>query len=182
MADDKHILGLYRNGDKNQAFNLLVREYGERLYWHIRRLVVSHEDADDLLQNTYIKIWNSLDTFREDARLFTWLYRIATNEALTFLHRRQIVGFLSFEGMGAYFEKKLKQDDFFSGDQLQMALHKAISKLPPKQKVVFCMRYFEERKYEEIAEVLDTSVGSLKASYHHAYNKVVEDMKNSMGV
>ena len=182
MTDDKRIMELYRNGERNQAFNLIVREYGEQLYWHIRKLVASHEDANDLLQNTYVKAWAALDTFREDSRLYTWLYRIATNEVLTFLNRKKIIGFLSLSSHEAVLERKLAADENFNGTKVQLALQKAVAKLPPKQKVVFSMRYWEEMKYEDMAEVLDTSAGALKASYHHAYQKVVDYLKKELDV
>ncbi|MBR5736426.1 MAG: sigma-70 family RNA polymerase sigma factor [Bacteroidales bacterium] len=182
MTDDKRIMELYRSGERNQAFNLIVREYGEQLYWHIRKLVASHDDANDLLQNTYVKAWNSLETFREDSRLYTWLYRIATNEVLTFLNRKKIIGFLSLSAHEAVLERKLAADENFNGTKVQLSLQKAVAKLPPKQKVVFSMRYWEEMKYEDMAEVLDTSAGSLKASYHHAYQKVVDYLKKDLDI
>lgn len=182
MAEDKTILELYRSGEQNQAFNLLVREYGEKLYWHIRTLVLDHDDANDLLQNTYVKAWNSLETFREDAKLYTWLYRIATNEVFTFLNRKKIINFLSLSRNEATLERQLAADPNFNGDKVQMSLQKAVAKLPPKQKVVFNLRYWQEMKYEDMAEVLDSSAGSLKASYHHAYQKVVEYIKKDFDI
>ena len=181
-ADDSRILELYRSGERNQAFNLIVREYGEQLYWHIRKLVASHEDANDLLQNTSVKAWNAMDTFREDSKLYTWLYRIATNEVLTFLNRKKIIGFLSINANEAAFERKLAADENFNGTKVQLSLQKAVNKLPPKQKVVFSLRYWEEMKYEDMAEVLDTSPGALKASYHHAYQKVVDYLKKDLDI
>lgn len=181
-TDDSRILELYRSGERNQAFNLIVREYGEQLYWHIRKLVASHDDANDLLQNTYVKAWNAMDTFREDSKLYTWLYRIATNEVLTFLNRKKIIGFLSINANEAAFERKLAADENFNGTKVQLSLQKAVNKLPPKQKVVFSLRYWEEMKYEDMAEVLDTSPGALKASYHHAYQKVVDYLKKDLDI
>ena len=182
MAEDKQILELYRSGERNQAFNLLVRQYGEQLYWHIRKLVTDHDDANDLLQNTYVKAWNAIDTFREDSKLYTWLYRIATNEVLTFLNRKKIIGFLSLSSHEAVLERKLAADENFNGTKVQLSLQKAVNKLPPKQKIVFSMRYWEEMKYEDMAQVLDTSAGALKASYHHAYQKVVDYLKKDLDI
>ncbi len=178
--EDREIMELYRSGEERQAFNLIVRKYKERLYWHIRNIVCIHEDADDLLQNTFIKVWNNLDSFREDAKLYIWIYRIATNEVITFLNKKKLYTFLSFDRESATFENKLKADPTFNGDETQLALRKAINSLPPKQKSVFCMRYFGEKKYEEIAEIMNTSEGSLKASYHHAYKKVVDYLKDNI--
>lgn len=166
--NDKDILKLYREGGREEAFRLLVQTYKERLYWHIRRMVLDHDDADDCLQNTFVKAWQSLDRFRGDAQLYTWLYRIATNESITFLTKQQTRG--EYAGLEA--ARRLSSDAWFDGDQLQLALHRAIAKLPPKQKAVFNLRYFDEMPYEQIARVLETSEGALKASYHHAYEKV----------
>jgi len=179
MEDDQ-ILALYRNGDQRSAFNEIVRKYSEQLYWHIRKMVVIHDDADDILQNTLIKAWQGLPSFREDAKLFTWLYRIATNESISFLKKKRIISSLSLSDYDTKLQNSIAADDSFNGDSLQMALHQAIASLPPKQKAVFNLRYFDEMKYEEISEILDTSVGALKASYHHAYNKVLDMVKNKL--
>ena len=173
MATDREILELYREGGREEAFRLLVRSYQERLYWHIRRMVLDADDADDCLQNTFLKAWRSLENFRGDAQLYTWLYRIATNETLSFLSRQQTRG--EYAGLEA--ADRLPSDPWFDGDQVQTALHQAIAKLPPKQKAVFLLRYFEEMPYEKIAQVLETSEGALKASYHHDYGKVKAWMK-----
>ena len=175
MATDREILELYREGGREEAFRLLVRSYQERLYWHIRRMVLDADDADDCLQNTFLKAWRSLENFRGDAQLYTWLYRIATNETLSFLSRQQTRG--EYAGLEA--ADRLPSDPWFDGDQVQTALHQAIAKLPPKQKAVFLLRYFEEMPYEKIAQVLETSEGALKASYHHAYEKVKAWIKES---
>lgn len=180
--DDNEILELYRSGERQQAFNLIVRKYKERLYWHIRNMVNVHEDADDLLQNTFVKVWNSLDTFREDSKLYTWLYRIATNETISFLRRERLRNVLSFTGNDRYLDSFFASDPFFNGDKIQTAVRKAIAKLPPKQRTVFTMRYFDELKYEEMSEILGTSEGALKASYHHAFYKVQEWVKEELGV
>lgn len=173
LTEDKDILRLFKDeGEQNYAFDLLVRKYSERLYWHIRTLVFNHDDADDLLQNTFIKAWRSLSSFREESKLYTWLYRIATNETLTFLKKERTRSSLSINGYEEILENSIESDPLFDGDKIQAELHKAIQKLPPKQRTVFVMRYFDEMKYEDISEVLDISVGSLKASYHHAYQKI----------
>lgn len=178
MADDQDILNIFREGGKEEyAFNLLVRKYSERIYWHIRQLVLDHEQANDLLQNTLIKAWKSLPEFRGDSKLFTWLYRIATNETITFLKRERLKNILTFTDTSQLVGQRLTADEFFSGDDIQLELHKAISKLPPKQRVVFNMRYFDEVKYEDMVEIVGGTVGSLKASYHHAYNKIKKYME-----
>lgn len=175
--EDKEILKTFREeGMQEYAFNLLVKKYNERLYWHIRKLTCSHEDTDDLLQATYIKIWRYLPNFREEAKLYTWIYKIATNETLTFLKKRRITAALSLSNYSTTLENQLKSDTSFNGDKLQMALQRAIIKLPDKQRAVFNLRYFQELRYEEISQILDTSVGALKASYHHAYNKIKEEL------
>ena len=174
--NDKEILKIYREGGREQAFRLLVQSYKERLYWLIRRMVLDHDDADDCLQNTFIKVWQSLDRFRGDAQLYTWLYRIATNESITFLTQQQRRG----EQTGIAAAERLSSDAWFDGDQVQAALHKSIAKLPPKQKAVFNLRYFEEMPYSQIADVLETSEGALKASYHHAYEKIKAWMKEEI--
>lgn len=180
--EDNEILELYRNGEQQQALNLIMRKYGERLYWHIRKLTQDHDDTDDLLQNTFVKAWKSLDSFREDSKMFTWLYRIATNETLNYLKKKQLRATLSLSSQAKEIENRIIGDKYFSGDTLQLALQKAIAKLPPKQKAVFNMRYFDELKYEEISEIMDISVGSLKASYHHAFNKVQASIKEELDI
>lgn len=173
MTDDKEILEAFREeGRQDYAFNLLVRKYSERLYWHIRRIVFDHDDADDLLQNTLIKAWKNLPDFREDSRLYTWLYRIATNETLNFLKSKRLKSMLSLTGHERSLYDRFSSDQYFSGDEITRKLYKAMDKLPPRQKTIFVMRYFEELKMDEIAEILHISTGSVKASYHHAYLKV----------
>ena len=170
---DKEILELFRTDERKEyAFNLIVRRYQERLYWHIRRILIDHDDADDILQNTFIKAWNGLETFREASALFTWLYRIATNEALTFLKQKKRKYFLPLIDVEKQLSNSIETDAYFDGDKLQTLLQKAILTLPEKQRIVFNMKYFEEMKYEEIASVMNTSVGALKASYHHAVKKI----------
>ena len=176
MTTDHEILSMYRQGGREEAFRLLVQTYKERLYWHIRRMVLDHDDADDCLQNTFLKIWRSFDHFRGDAQLYTWLYRIATNETLTFLSRQQGRG--EYTGLAA--AERLSSDPWFDGDQVQEALQRAIAQLPPKQKAVFLLRYYEEMPYEKISQILETSEGALKASYHHASEKVKAQVKEML--
>ena len=179
MSEDKEIIEIYRQeGREEYAFNLLVRKYSERLYWHIRKLTCSHDDANDLLQTTLVKIWQNLPTFREESKLYTWLYRIATNETLTFLKKKRLVSLLSLSDYNSILENKLHSDKYFNGDKLQLALHRAIIKLPDKQRAVFNLRYFQQLKYEDISEIMNTSVGALKASYHHAYQKIKTQLEN----
>ena len=175
MADlsDKELVHLFRDGSRqNDAFTQIVRKYQERLYWHIRKIVISHDDTDDVLQNTFIKAFEALDRFREDASLFTWLYRIATNESLSHLKKKKKGYSLSFGENLNNLENILESDAYCNGDEIQIKLQKAIIRLPEKQRIVFNMKYFDELKYEEISEILKTSVGALKASYHHAIKKL----------
>ncbi len=175
---DKELLQMFHEGDNpNYAFNLIVRKYRERLYWHIRKLVISHDDADDVLQNTLVKAWSALPEFRGDSQLFTWLYRIATNEALTFLKKKRTKFFLPLVDVEKQLTNTIEDDPYFNGDATQKKLQKAVLSLPEKQRVVFNMRYFDEVKYEDMSEILGTSVGALKASYHHAVQKIEKFME-----
>ncbi|NBC82771.1 MAG: sigma-70 family RNA polymerase sigma factor [Bacteroidetes bacterium] len=170
---DKELLDQFRNGgNPNYAFHLIVRKYQERLYWHIRKMVISHEDTDDLLQETFVKAWQALPKFREESNLFTWLYRIATNESLGFLRRKKRKQMLSLMDAENQLNNQIESDPYFDGDEIQQKLQKALLKLPDKQRLVFNMKYFEEMKYEDMARILETSTGSLKASYHHAIKKI----------
>ena len=171
--DDHDIIeGAKTPGKEEIAFNQLVLKYQERLYWHIRKIVIEHDDADDVLQNTMIKIWRSLATFRSESGLFTWLYRIATNEALSFLKQKKKKTLAPWVDVDQQMSESLEADPWFNGDEIQLKLQQAILKLPEKQRIVFNMRYFDEVKYEEMSEILGTSVGALKASYHHAVKKI----------
>ncbi|MCQ2144282.1 MAG: RNA polymerase sigma factor [Bacteroidales bacterium] len=174
---DKEIITLYRSGQKERAFGELVESYSERLYWHLRRFTNSHEDADDLLQDCFVKIWSSLPEFREESRLYTWAYRIATNEALNHIRKNRWRAALQREDLDAVMEQRIDDDPSFNGNELQRELMKAINRLPAKQKLVFNLRYFDELPYEDIAEITGTSVGALKASYHFAYNKIKEELE-----
>lgn len=178
--DDRDLLEKLRNEKtRNLAFQSLVKQYQERLYWHIRKIVMDHDDADDVLQNTFLKVWRNLDKFREESTLFTWLYRIATNESLTFISSVKKRSFLPMNETSEFLMNNLMADEYFEGDEIQMKLQQAILTLPEKQRIVFNMKYFDEMKYEEMSEVLETSVGALKASFHHAVKKVEDFMKNS---
>ena len=155
-----------------RLFNEIVKDYSERVYWHVRRFVNNHEDADDLVQEIFLKIWTALPSFRGDAQLFTWVYRIATNETLNWLRREKVRSALRFTSIDAEMERRIDSDPFFDGDAADRALSKAVAKLPEKQRQVFIMRYYDELPYEEMSAVLGTSVGALKASYHIAQEKV----------
>ncbi len=177
MADytDKELLEQFRNeSSMNYAFTLIVSKYQQKLYWHIRKIVIDHDDTDDVLQNTFIKAWKGLTNFKEESQLYTWLYRIATNEALGFLRQKQKMNTTSIHPIEHQLSKSLESDGYFKGDDIQLKLQQAILTLPEKQRIVFNLRYYEEMPYEKMSEVLETSVGALKASYHHAAKKVEE--------
>lgn len=179
--EDQEILEKFRQAEsKNYAFNLLVRKYQQRIYNHIRKMVIDHDDADDLTQETFVKIWQNLDKFKEEAKLFTWIYRIATNECLNFLRKKRNKFFLPIADISKDLLRKLETTDYISGDEIAIKLQKVLLSLPEKQRLVFNMKYFDELKYEEISEILGTSVGALKASYHHAVKKIEEAMKTEI--
>lgn len=169
---DKEIIELYKAGQREKAFSEIVESYSERLYWHVRRFLCSHEDTDDLLQEIFIKVWSSLSSFRGESQLYTWIYRIATNESLNFLQKQKIRAALRFEDITAKLDDKIDEDTGVDGNEAQKALMKAVSRLPSKQKTVFIMRWFDDLSYEDISEILGTSVGALKASYHFAQEKI----------
>ncbi len=174
------LLSLLVNEDTRElGFKALVSNYSERLYWHIRRIVLVHEDADDILQETFIKAWQNLDSFRGDSRILTWLYRIATNESLGHLRKFKDKYHLEIDNPEISIINTLESDSYFDGDEAVIKLQKAILSLPEKQRIVFLMKYYDEMKYKEISKVLDTSVGGLKASYHHAVSKIEEFLKGS---
>ncbi len=174
---DNEIIGLYGCGRREEAFRGIVDAYTERLYWHVRRFLCSHEDTNDLLQDIFIKIWTALPSFRGASTLYTWIYRIATNEVLNHLRRQRLKSLISMDFSNDALERKIDEDSYFNGDGLQRELHKAILRLPEKQRIVFNLRYFDEMKYSEIAEITGTSEGALKASYHHAYNKIKDELQ-----
>jgi len=179
QQDDKEFLYQFKNADtKESAFTSILKKYREKLYWHIRRMVVDHDDANDVLQNVFIKVWKGLENFREDSQLYTWLYRIATNECLTFLEQQKKRNSVSLSDVENGLENKLKADTNFDANRLEWKLQLGIQQLPEKQRVVFNLRYYDEMPYEEMSRVLDTSEGALKASYHHAAKKIEEFILN----
>ena len=157
---------------QEKAFRSLISQYKERLYWHIRKIVISHDDADDVLQNTFIKIYRNINNFKAESKLFSWMYRIATNEAITFINKRAKQNHLDINEFQFKMAENLEADVYFEGNEIQLRLQKAVAKLPQKQQLVFNMKYFDNMKYKDISEILDTSVGALKASYHHAVKKI----------
>jgi len=164
---------------RESAYTQLIRKYQERLYWHIRRLVVGHDDANDVLQNVLIRVWKGLDGFRSDSQLYTWLYRIATNECLSFLEQQKRRLSISLDQEGsAHLADRVRADQHFDADKAEWKLQLAIQELPEKQRLVFTLRYYDEMPYEEMSRVLDTSEGALKASYHHAVKKVEDFLLN----
>lgn len=176
---DKELLDMFFKGDNpNYAFNLIVQKFQQQLYWHIRRLVVSHDDTNDILQDVFVKTWKSLSTFKGNSELYTWLYRIATNEALSFLKKKKNKYFLPLVDVEKHLIETLHADVYYQGDQIQRKIQEAIIRLPEKQKLVFTLRYYDEMKYEDMAKILDTSEGALKASYHHAVKKIEQFLKN----
>lgn len=173
MIDDDKILEDLRNPQTvRKGFSNLVSEYSERLYWQIRKLVLSHDDANDILQEVFIKAWTNIDNFRGDAKLSTWLYRIAINESITFLNKRRNQNNISIDDDNSFLIHTLESDEYFDGNEAQLLLQKAMLELPEKQRLVFQMKYFDEMKYDDMSEILGTSVGALKASFHHAVKKV----------
>lgn len=171
--NENEMLSLLQNeSTQRQGFEMIVTQYSEQLYWQIRRMVLSHDDANDLLQNTFIKAWTNINYFRAEAKLSTWLYRIALNECLTFLNRQKAVSSVSIDDADVAVLQKLESDPYFSGEQIQLILQKALLTLPEKQRMVFNLKYYQEMKYEEMSEIFGTSVGALKASYHHAVKKI----------
>ncbi|WP_210489289.1 RNA polymerase sigma factor [Rufibacter aurantiacus] len=176
--EDKEILEKFQHPDsRNLAFNQLVRKYQQKVYWHVRKMVIDHDDADDLTQEVFVKVWTNLENFRKDSQLYTWIYRIATNECLNFLSTKKKRFFLPIHDVAAELTQKLESTDTLSGDEVQLKLQKALLRLPDKQRLVFNMKYFDDLKYEEISEILGTSVGALKASYHIAVKKIEEYLK-----
>ena len=174
LEDHELIEKLAGEDTRNFAFNKLVLKYQERMYWHVRKMVIDHDDADDVVQEVFIKVWKNLDRFRQDAQLYTWIYRIATNECLNFLKKKKRASLLSLGDYQDVLVSKLDLSVQMDGDAIEMKLQKALLKLPDKQRLVFNMKYFDDMKYDEIAEITGTSIGSLKASYHHAVKKIEE--------
>jgi len=161
----------------NYGFNLLMDKYQEKVYWVIRRMVIEHEAADDVAQETFVKVWKNIESFKGDSKLYTWIYRIATNEALNHLRKKKRRFFLPIGDVEHELRSSLDADVYYTGDDIQLKLQKALLKLPEKQRLVFNMKYFEEMKFKDIAEVMEVSVGSLKAQYHHAVKKIEKFIK-----
>ncbi len=178
IAEETLVKELKQKDTQAKAFEVLITSYKERLYWHIRRIVLDHDDADDVLQNTFIKVFRNIDKFKGDSKLYSWMYRIGTNEALTFLKTKSRKLGVSSDELIERKANTLEADVYFEGDEIQLQLQRAIARLPEKQKLVFNMKYFEELKYEEISEILGTSVGALKASYHLAVKKIEGFLEN----
>ncbi len=177
--DDAELLMQFREeSTREKAFTAIMKKYQEKLYWHIRRMVGNHEDANDVIQNMFIKVWKSLDNFREDSQLYTWLYRIATNETLTLIEKNKKRQSISMSDEENHVTARLKADGDYDSKKVEWKLQKAIQLLPDKQRAVFNLRYFEEMPYEQMSKVLDTSEGALKASYHHAVKKIEEFILN----
>lgn len=168
---DNDLIQLLRT-DINSGFKLVVEKYSSKLYWHIRRLVILHEDADDALQNTFMNAWKNIGEFRNESSLYTWLFAIATNESLALINKRKKNSAMSLDDIGGYFASSLEGNTWFDGNEAQIKLQNAILQLPDKQRIVFNLKYFDEMTYEDMSKVLKTSEGALKASYHHAVKKI----------
>ncbi len=180
VLDDQQIITEFANElTREKAFNDLLKKYQQKIYWHIRRILINHDDADDVAQDVFIKIWKNLSGFRMDAQLYTWIYRIATNESITFLNRKKLKNNISIDDCDMQLANNLTADHHFDGDKIQLKLQKALLTLPEKQRLVFNMKYFDDLKYEEMSEILGTSVGALKASYHIAVKKIEEILLNA---
>ena len=178
MSDAELLSGFKIEITKERAYTAIIKKYQEKLYWHIRRMVVDHDDANDVLQNVFIRVWKGLANFREDSQLYTWLYRIATNESLTFIEQQKKRTSVSLSDVESGLSNKIKADEGFDGKKLEWKLQLAIQQLPEKQRAVFNLRYYDEMQYAEMSQVLETSEGSLKASYHHAVKKIEDYILN----
>ena len=180
ISDSELLLQFQDESKRNDAFTQLIKKYQQKIYWHIRKMVIDHDDADDVVQETFIKVWHGLQNFRSDAQLYTWLYRIATNESLNFLQKKRRQNHVPIDGEDSLdlmntLESSISQD-YISGDEIQLKLQKALLQLPDKQRLVFNMKYYDDLKYEEISEITGTSVGALKASYHLAVKKIQDSL------
>jgi RNA polymerase sigma-70 factor (ECF subfamily) len=178
QPDELLLMQFRTDGMKESGFTAIIKKYQEKLYWHIRRMVVDHDDTNDVLQNVFIKVWNGLANFREDARLYTWLYKIATNESLSFLEQKKKKAAVSFSDVEEGLSNTIKADKDFDASRLEWKLQLAIQQLPEKQRLVFNMRYYDELPYSEMSQILETSEGALKASYHHAAKKIEDFILN----
>jgi RNA polymerase sigma-70 factor (ECF subfamily) len=177
IAEADLVEDLQNEQTRSQAFEVLVNEYKKRLYWHIRAIVLNHDDADDVLQNTFVKVFRGINGFKGKSKLYSWMYRIATNEAYSFLKKKAKIQGITDEELHGKIIGRLEADVYFEGDDIQLKLQHAIATLPEKQKLVFNMKYFQEMKYQEISEILETSVGALKTSYHLASKKIESYLK-----
>ena len=177
-SDAELLIQFKEPATKEHAFTSIIKKYQEKLYWHIRRMVVDHDDTNDVLQNVFIRVWNGLENFREDSQLYTWLYRIATNESLTYLEQQKKRASVSLSDVESGLSNKIKADKYFDPNKLEWKLQLGIQQLPEKQRLVFSLRYYDEMPYEEMSRILDTSEGALKASYHHAVKKIEDYIKN----
>ncbi len=177
---DAELLNRFRDeSTRESAFRDLMKVYQQRIYFHVRRIVIDHDDANDVVQNAFIKVWKNLANFREESQLYTWMYRIATNESITFLNAKKRRMATSIDDLEGHLAGQLKADKYFEGDKIELKLQQAILSLPEKQRIVFNLRYYDEMPYEEMSGVLGTSEGALKASYHHAVKKVEQFMLNN---
>jgi RNA polymerase sigma factor (sigma-70 family) len=173
VVEDAEILSKFQDEKtRNEAFNILLKKYQQKIYWHIRRMVIDHDDADDIAQDVFVKVWKNLPNFRADAQLYTWMYRIATNECITFLNKKKAKNNVSLDDVDSTLGDTLAASSYFDGDKAQRKLQEALLTLPDKQRLVFNMKYYEDMKYEEISDVVGTSVGALKASFHLAVKKI----------
>jgi len=177
IAEETLVKELKQQATQSKAFEVLVDTYKQRLYWHIRRIVLDHDDADDVLQNTFIKVFRNIEGFKGDSKLYSWMYRIATNESLQFLKSKSRKLGITGSDMQEQMANNLRADVYFDGDEIQLQLQQALARLPEKQKLVFNMKYFDGLKYHEISEILDTSIGALKTSYHLAVKKIERFLK-----
>ena len=178
QADELLLMQFRTEGTRDAGFTSIIKKYQEKLYWHIRRMVVDHDDSNDVLQNVFIKVWNGLANFREDSRLYTWLYKIATNESLSFLEQKKKKAAVPFGDVEEVLSNSIKADKDFDANRLEWKLQLAIQHLPEKQRLVFNLRYYDEMPYSEISQILETSEGALKASYHHAAKKIEDFILN----
>ena len=179
MVEEKELVTALRTDvDKESAFRELVSQYKERLYWQIRNMVLDHDDADDVLQNTFIKIFRNIDSFKGESKLHTWMYRIAANESITFLNKKAKQNNISIDNLKGNAVRKLESDVYFEGEAIQLLFQKAIATLPERQRLIFTMKYFSDHTFEELSGILDTTVGGLKSSYHIAVKKITEFIKN----
>lgn len=179
VQEQELVMALKSDADKEKAFRDLMSQYKERLYWHIRNMVLDHDDADDVLQNTFIKVYRNIDSFKGDSKLYTWMYRIATNEAITFMRKRAKRNNITMEEVKDHAINNLESDVYFEGGAIELNLQKAIASLPERQQLIFNMKYFEDHTYEQLSEILDISVGGLKSSYHIAVKKITAYLKDN---